>query len=311
MNRHVTQFFSMLVESYLFLIIAALLIGLLLPGYAIVLAPFATLFLQIIFFLTSLKINLSAVTKAARNYKMLISANIFMLIIFPVVVYLIAAPIAPSLAIALLLLAAMPTGMTAPLLTEVVGGRASVALVLTLTTSLLAPFTIPVVISLLAKTAVTVSAFAMFWSLVKIIIIPFILAQVVRYFVKRRIEPAFVAFKPISIILLGLLIAGVVSKQAEVMLQDIGVTLITQLIVLFAFISILLFAGYFITYWRSRKDRLTVSVCLTFMNFTLAIYLAGEFFSDPQVLFASVLVVFPWALMLIPYKWVTKRLWAS
>jgi hypothetical protein len=43
------------------------------------------------------------------------------------------------------------------------------------------------------------------------------------------------------------------------------------------------------------------------MNFTLAIYLAGNFFTDPNVLLSAVLIIFPWALLLLPFKYALQR----
>ncbi|PIR47737.1 hypothetical protein COV06_01960 [Candidatus Uhrbacteria bacterium CG10_big_fil_rev_8_21_14_0_10_50_16] len=307
MSQRLIQWFVQLVQSYFFLILLALGAGLLLPDSAIIFAPFATLLLQIIFFLTSLKLNPTEIFRTVRNTKMLIAANVFMLLLLPSVVYLLAQWIVPEFAIALMLLAAMPTGMTAPLLSEVVGGKTDVALVLTLTTSLLAPFTIPFVIGIFASTAVTVSGVTMFWSLVKVIVIPFVLAQGVRSFFQKHIQKMAFTFKPISLLLLGMLIAGVVAKQSHVILTNLDQTLLSLVIALFCFISLLLVAGYFVAYWRPCNDRTAVSICMTFMNFTLAIYLAGLYFSDPNVLLATVLVVFPWAIMLLPFRFVVHK----
>ncbi|MBT6253658.1 hypothetical protein HOI83_00260 [Candidatus Uhrbacteria bacterium] len=308
MVQRLMQLFVQLVQSYLFLIVIALGGGLLLSDQAILLAPFATLFLQIIFFLTSLKLDSKKVFKAVKNYKMLLVANIFMLLVLPTVVYLIANLIVPEFALALLLLSAMPTGMTAPLLVEVVGGKPSVALVLTLTTSLLAPLTIPLVVGTFAGTAVTVGALTMFWSLVKVIVIPFVLAQGVRYIANGKLDKVTVYFKPASLVLLCLLIMGVVAKQADTIMSGIGNTLLIQLAVLFVFVAVLLVVGYFVTFWKRCDERITVSICMTFMNFTLAIYLAGSFFSDPNILLATVLIIFPWTLLLFPFRYIARNL---
>ena len=308
MIKQLTHKFLNLLESYFFIIVVALGGGLLLSEQTVLLAPFATFMLQVIFFLTSLKLDYHELYKLRKAWKMILAANAFMLILFPVAIYLLTNQLYPAMAVPLLLLAVMPTGMTAPLLVEVVGGRVSIALILTLTTSLLAPITIPLMISWLASTAVTVSALTMFWSLVKVIVIPFVLAQIVRTIAGKKIEPLFPAFKPISIVLLGLLIAGLVARQAEVITSNIGLTLIYQLVALFIFIGIILIIGYFVAFWRKCNDRVTVSVSVTMLNFTLAIYLAGEFFTDPNVLMAAVLVIFPWTLLLIPYKWIIRKI---
>ena len=296
------RWFLALIQSYFFIILISLAAGLLFPLKVVVLAPFATLFLQIIFFLTSLKLDPQAVLKEFRHPKALVIASLFMLLVLPAFVFVVAQALVPSLAIALLLLAAMPTGMTAPLLADVVGGKATTALVLTVMTSLLAPFTIPLVISLFASTAVTVSAGAMVWSLVKVILIPFFLAQCARHFLHTQLQPTYFTFKPISLVLLGLLIAGVVSKQAETILAGVGSSVVFQLLVLTGFIILLLGVGFNIAFWRPVKDRLTIAVSVTFMNFTLAIFLAGAFFNDPTISLATVLIIFPWSLVIVPLR---------
>jgi predicted Na+-dependent transporter len=123
----------------------------------------------------------------------------------------------------------MPSGMTSPLLVEVVKGNTGLALVLTLTTALLAPFTIPLIIQTLAGTAVTVSALTMFGKLAIVIILPFALAQLVRHFWRRHLKITFFTFKPISLIFLGLLIAGEIAKQAWVITNGFGSSLLIQL----------------------------------------------------------------------------------
>ncbi len=249
--------------------------------------------------------------REAKDLKMLLFANAAMLLVFPALVFAIASAFFPAFALPLLLLAAMPSGMTSPLLTEVVGGKTGLALILTLTTSLLAPITIPIILVLFAKTAVTIGAGAMFWTLVKIIVFPFLMAQGARHLWHKKIQTTFFTFKPISLALLGLLIAGVVGKQADLILENFASRAALTLAVLFLFIATLSIAGYYIAPWRSCDERMTVSVCLTFMNFTLAIYLAGTFFSDPNVLLASVLVVFPWTLLLFPLKIISKKILCS
>lgn len=307
MLKKLTLLFLNLVQSYLFVIVVALIFALAWPSMTVLLAPGATLFLQIIFFLTSLKLDPKSILKEIADVRMLALCTFFMLIALPAIVFLIAQAVVPSMAVALLLLATMPTGMTAPLLVEVVGGKTSMALIIALLTSLLAPFTVPFMIGLFASASVTVSALAMFTTLAKVILLPFVLAQLLRLMWPQKLQATFFTFKPISVILLGLLIAGVVAKQAHVILNGLGTTILFQLIVLSIFICALLAVGYFIAFWRSPQERMTITVCTTFMNFTLAIYLAGEFFPDPSVTLATVLVIFPWSLLLLPYRFVLSH----
>jgi BASS family bile acid:Na+ symporter len=307
MNHALQKTLLVIEHSYLAIIIIALVAALLVPEYVIGFAPFSTLFLQIIFFLTALKLDIGSFIGEFRNVWTAIVANCFMLIVFPIVAFSAAELFVPSLAVPILLLAAMPAGMTTPLLAEVVGGKPGLALMLTISTSLLAPLTIPLILGSFAGAAVTVSAWTMFWKLVLVIFIPFVLGQLVRRLWFRRVRMTFVTFKPVSLILLGLLIAGAFAEQSAVVRDQLGIELLVLLGVLTAFIVATLVIGYLLAFWRECTAQMTVAVSLAFMNFTLAIYIAQTFFDDPRVLIASVLVIIPWSLLVIPFKHVVHR----
>jgi bile acid:Na+ symporter, BASS family len=307
MFKRLTLAFLNLLESYLFVIVLALGAGLLFPAQTGVITPYATFFLQIIFFLTGVKLNPKEILKNAKDVKLIAVSTVFLLVILPAVVYLLMSVIAPSMAVGFLLLACMPIGMTAPLLAEVVDGKPELALVLAVISSLLAPITIPIMIRVFASTAVDVSMWTMFLNLVNVIFVPLILAQIVRYFWHKQIKTTFFTFKPISTILLGLVIAGSAAKQSSVIMSHLNLDLLIQLIALFLFITARLYVGYNVAFWRKCNDRLTIATCLTFMNFTLAIYLAGSYFKDPTVLLLSVLVIIPWSFMLLPFKAVVRK----
>ena len=293
-------------NSYVFILSLALVGGLFFSTHTIHLAPHITIFLAIIFFLTALKIDLKEIWKCLDDKKLLIITNLLMLVIFPIAVYYLALFVYPKLAIAFLILAAMPSGMTAPLLTEICGGKQSLALVLSITTSLLAPFTIPLMIKLLAGATVVVSFSSMSLSLAKIIFIPFILANIIKYFWEKQIKKTYKTFKPISIMLMGAIIMGVIAKQATNIMKFENEYLI-YLGLLFAFFIFIHVISYVVIFWKNKKERIATTISLTYFNFTLAIYLAGEFFNEPHIVIFVILSVIPWAILLVPFKYYTRN----
>ncbi len=296
-------------ENHFIIVGLALVLGILYGDYFSQYSYLSTIFLAMIFFLSSLKIDLKIVRKYLNDKLMLAVVNIFMLLLLPILVYYITNAIYPPLAIAFLLLAAMPAGMTAPLLAEISGGKQSLALVLTVTTSLLAPITAPFIIKTVAGTSVDVSFWAMFITLATVIYIPFIFAQIVKRFWQSAIDRISISFKPISVILLGLLIMVVIAKQSEPIISGFknGGDSIIYIIALFIFFFILHILGYFTLFWKSHQSKITICVCLTYMNFTLAIELANKFFTEPNVVIPVVFSVIPWAIMLIPYKYIMRK----
>lgn len=304
----IRSFLNRIIDSYFLIIIFSLLVGIIFSNKAILLAPYVTIFLGIIFFLSSLKIEMKDVFAYLHDKKMIFTVNIFMLIVLPAIVYYITTSIVPVIAVAFLILAAMPTGMTAPLLSEISGGKQDLALVFTVTTSLLAPLTVPFMIKLLAGTAVAVSFYSMFISLAKVIFIPFILAQIIKRYWEKGIHKVQFTFKSISVILLALLIIGVVAKQADEIVAGIsGGESLFYLGALFVFFILLHILGYFTVFWRDKKDRKTITVTLTYMNFTLAIYLVDQFFAEPNIIVPVILSVIPWAILLVPFRWIMRE----
>lgn len=297
-----------LLESYVFILLLSLTLGLLIPQYAIHLAGWTSIFLGIIFFLSALKIDLKEVLTYLNDRKMVVMANAVMLIGLPIVIYFVTRLVYPELAVAFMLLSAMPAGMTSPLLAEICGGKQSLALVITITTSLLAPFTIPLMVKFLAGADVHVDTLGMFISLVKVIFIPFVLANVVKYFWHHKIKATYYTFKPISTLLLGLLIMGIVAKQADTILSGLNLKFLFQVSALFLLYALFHVVGYYVAWWRKPNDRVTITICLAYNNFTLAIYLAGKFFNDPNIVVPVVLSVLPWSLLIIPFKYYTKKL---
>ncbi len=110
--------------------------------------------------------------------------------------------------------------------------------------------------------------------------------------------------------LLGLLIAGIIATQAG-SIQTNVMQFIPALIILCIFFLILHVAGYWTAPWLEHKKRLATTVCLTYMNFTLAIYLASKFFPMPTILIPVILSVIPWSLSVIPFQMWAQRKWNS
>lgn len=299
---------TQLLQSYVLIVILAMGIGLIFSKQVSFLSDYGQTMLAVICFLSALKLDLSTIESSVKDVKMLVIANALMLFIFPVVIYYLTRMIFPQYAIAFMILAAMPSGMTSPLLSEVSGGRQELALVLTATTSLLAPFTIPFVLHFLVGSTVSVNFGSMIWSLSKVMILPIVLAMVIRPMLVDSIKKSMYAFKPVSLFLLGLLITGIVGKQAVAILDVFhGGAFVWCLVALFILFAMFHLIGYFATPWRDQKDRITMSICLTYMNFTLAIFLVGQYFKDPNIVIPVILSTIPWSMMVIPFSALIKR----
>jgi len=294
--------------SYLVIGLLALGLGVTLPDTMATLAPYNTIFLGIIFFLSALKINVSQTIDCLRDIPMVIAVVVCMLFVFAGATFFVTEWLAPEFTVAFVLLAAMPVGMTAPLLATISGGRSELAMTLAVVTSLLAPLTIPFVISLFLEAAVSVSFFDMFINLSTIIFMPFLLAQIVRNYVPSFVQQIAPAVTPVSLLSLGLLITGIIAQQVLQVAEGFEFISLTPSLfgVLLLFI-IFHIVGLSVVFWHSMTDRVTISICLTYMNFSLAVYLASEFFADGAVTLTLVVAIIPWVLLLPVFRLLTIR----
>jgi len=314
MIKKLLYIFFKIIESYLFIVFVAIALGIFYPSQLAIFSPFTTLMLQIIFFLSSLKLETAELFRTGKEWRMLLKVNMVILIVLPIIVYLIASIVTPTMVFALVLLSTMPAGMSLPLMVDVIGGNKSLALLITISSSLLAPITVPIMLTVLTSTSVQLPFLPMVWRLFLVIIVPFVLAQIVQRVSHVKIHKLSFSFKSISLVLLGLLIASSIAVNAgaiNVALNDLS----SSLIILFLFfIGVHLFT-HFVFFRKSYKEQVTIASSVTFMNFTLAIYLASLYVPDPRVLLILVISIIPWALLLIPFKYVTdfmkSRDWIS
>ncbi|TXH00852.1 MAG: hypothetical protein E6P95_03005 [Candidatus Moraniibacteriota bacterium] len=275
-------------------LLIALLLGLWLPMVFGPLQVYSTLCLQVVFFLSSLQIDIRGIWNEWRAWSTWLLVTLWMLILLPAALFSIVQVIFPDLALPLLLLAAMPVGMTTPLLAQILRLNGSLALILTLTTSLLAPITVPLLLGLFADPRYAIEIGHVFLTLFQVIIIPFALAQIVKLFLPGFTRVTKRWYTSSSIILVGIIIASIAGHYQSALLSRFTFESGLGLLVLMLFFLITHVIGYWIVWWRNEQDRLTVTFSVVYMNFTLAIFIAEKFFGDPTVIFYTILAILPW-----------------
>lgn len=287
----------------------ALISGLLFPNVFIPFSRFSAALVAGIFFITTLKMDLQGVLREFKDIRLLALETSLMLVIFPAVTYFVASTFFNTLAVPLMLLAAMPAGMSSPLLTDLVGGRRNLAIVLTFLTSILAPLTIPLVIKILIGSEVSLDYMSMATSLSIVIVMPLIVAQIVQRATPHLVAKTSWAHRPLSVLLLSLIIGGAVADQSVPILTSIRTgDAWNKLVILFLSFALFFVIGYIAPRWRRHTDKLASAVCLAYMNFSLAIYIAEIYFPQEKVLVPLALSVLPWTLTFIPFYLLSKIL---
>lgn len=299
------QLFS---ENQIMVVLLGIIAGLIFPKIFDPLAPYTTQMLILIFFCSSLRLELKEIIAYAKDWKMLSMANGFMLIVLPILMWLPLVLFAPDWAMAFLILGAMPTGMTIALIADLFGGKTTLALVITATTSLLAPLTIPLVFWVTIGQVVPVPVVSLFTNLFITIVLPFIVAT----YVKQK-APKFVVkhdfwWREISIITFGILIATIVAdtvgSEGRITLDYRDAGLVTVMLI---YMSALIAVSYFMSWWRTNAEKATIALCIVYLNNTLSLYIANKFFPDPKLMTQLVILLLVINVLLPPFRWIAAR----
>jgi BASS family bile acid:Na+ symporter len=291
-------------ENQIMVVLIGIIAGILLPRYFRPIAPYGTYLLMLIFFTSSLRLNLKELLGYAKDWKMLAMATGFMLVFLPLAMWFPPAVFSPDWALAFLIMGAMPTGMTIALIADLFGGKTSLALVVTAVTSLLAPITIPLVFWLAIGRVVPVPVFSLFANLFITIVIPFILAALLQRKAPKIVKKYDSIWRNVAVWTFGILIAAIVSdttSQGPIVLsaRDIGL-----IIVMLIYIGGLTALAFVMAWWRSNAEKATLALCMVYLNNTLALYIANRYFPSSRLMTQLVIILLVINVLLPPFRWI-------
>ncbi|MHB8830958.1 MAG: bile acid:sodium symporter family protein [Patescibacteria group bacterium] len=291
-------------ENQIMIVLIGIVAGILLPKYFRPIAPYGTYLLMLIFFTSSLRLNLKELVGYAKDWKMLTLANGFKLIFLPLAMWLPCYLFAPDWAMAFLIMGAMPTGMTIALIADLFGGKTSLALVITAVTSLLAPITIPLVFWLSIGRVVPIPVLTLFGNLFLTIVIPFIVAAIIQRKAPKIVKKYDPVWRNVAVWTFGILIAAIVGDttgQGPIILsaRDIGL-----IIVMLIYIGGLTALAFLMAWWRTNAEKSTLALCMVYLNNTLALYVANRYFPSSRLMTQLVILLLVINILLPPFRWI-------
>ena len=121
----------------------------------------------------------------------------------------------PALTAGVVLVGTCPGGTSSNVITYLSKGDVALSVGMTSVNTLLAPLLTPAITWLLLQTTVRVDVWAMFWSIIQVIIIPVVLGFVINRFFGKFTEKAVAVLPSVSTVAICLIIAAVVSHNAE------------------------------------------------------------------------------------------------
>lgn len=293
-------------EDYLWLLLLiAVALALIKPVYNDLLMSLLEPALMLMLFLVFLKIDLVQILDRIRDYRLMLYLSTMSLLILPVVFYFLFLPLGRDLATGVLLLTAMPAGTSSPALTDIMRGNTPLAMGIAIVTALLAPFTVPILLSLLGFQQASLDLSQIFYSLALIVFVPMVLSQIAKRTIPRLIYRARPSFTLVNILILFLFVYTTIGSQRAAIVAD-PLSLLWDTAWLYILFILLHITGYAMAYGRPREDKIAITIGRAYMNNGMAMVLAAGYF-EPSVLMLTVLSELPWNTLLGPFRRVLRQ----
>jgi len=206
------------------------------------------------------------------------------IILLPIIAFILVKiwPIAPELAIGVMIIAAAPGGVTSNLLTSLAKGDVALSISLTAIISLLCVITIPFIVltsvGLLSDSSITqdISLFSMSRDMFLIVTVPVILGMLIRSFASGaalKFEPIA---KKISIVLFVLVLLGAIAAERENVISYFAQAGLITFVLNVVMMIVAYCVAKLLTSGMKQKKCITIECGL--QNGTLAIFVATSIF---------------------------------
>lgn len=241
--------------------------------------PYVVPLLGIIMFGMGLTISRNDFKEVAKRPLEVLIGVVGQFLIMPGLAWLLckALQLPPEVAVGVILVGCCPGGTASNVMTFLARGDVALSVAITSVTTLLAPIVTPALIYLLASQWVEVSAAAMFWSIVQVVLLPIALGVVCQSLLGKKVQAAASVLPLVSVVAIVAIVAAVVAgNQAKIATSGL---MIFAVVVLHNSLGLLL--GYLLAKASglSLAKRKTMSIEVGMQNSGLGVALASAHFS--------------------------------
>lgn len=183
----------------------------------------------------------------------------------------------PEIAVGVILVGCCPGGTASNVMTFLARGDVALSVAITSVTTLLAPVVTPALIYLLASQWLEVSAVAMFWSIVQVVILPIVLGLVAQSLLREKVKACVTLLPLVSVVSIVAIVAAVVAVSHE--------KIATSGMMIFAVVVLHNGLGLLLGYWLGKlaglsvAKRKTLAIEVGMQNSGLGVALASAHFS--------------------------------
>lgn len=291
----------------LLVVFSAMGIGIGLPEFGRIFAPYPLYFMIIQLFFSFLKINfLQVFAEAKERAVILFVLCLFKLLIIPIVLFFLTQIFWPEYAVPVLLLSGIATGVVAPFISSLLEASTFLVLMMVVVSSLLAPFSLPALVSLFVGQTIEISFLAMVKILAMVVFLPAVAVILLRYLYPSSLEKLEKVQFPVSLSTFACINLGVFAKYSSFFLKSpvvVGETILVAFVLSVIYHTV----GLLVTWGMKREDRLAGAISFAYMNNILVVVFSSQFFG-PLAPTLAALYLLPFFTMIVPARIVGRLL---
>jgi BASS family bile acid:Na+ symporter len=252
-------------------------------------------------FFSFIKIEFGEVVRnIGKDVSFLLILSLTKILVVPALLFLLTEAIWPKYALPVLLLSGISTGVVAPFVADILNASAIPVLTMVVVSSLLVPFSLPALVSLLAGGTLDISFFFMVKILVMVIFTPAVCVIVMRWRMPSFLEKLERVRFPISLAFFALINLGVFSKYSSFFLEN-PIEVASTILVAFALSAIHHGVGFLVTWGKEKEERLAGAVSFAYLNGILVIGFASQFLGPLAPALAAAYML-PFFVMIVPAR---------
>jgi BASS family bile acid:Na+ symporter len=276
-------------------------VGIGLPDFGRAFAPYPLYFMMFQLFFSFLGINFLQVFQDIKKKAFILPILcLFKLCIIPVGLFFLTQALWPEYAVPVLLLSGISTGVLAPFISGLLEASTLLVLMTVVVTSLLAPFSLPALVSLLIGHTIKIPFLAMVRILAMVIFLPALAVILLRSLYPPSLEKLKKIQLLASLISIACINLGVFAKYSSFFLGA-PVKVVETLLVSFILSAIFHLVGFLVTWGMKREDRLAGAISFAYMNNALIIVFSSQFFGPLSPALAA-LYMLPFFVMIVPAR---------
>lgn len=275
--------------------------GIGLPEFGRAFAPYPLYFLMFQLFFSFLRINFFQVFQEIKKKAFILFVLcLFKLCIIPVGLFFLTQALWPEYAVPVLLLSGISTGVVAPFISGLLEASTLLVLMMVVVSSLLAPFSLPALVSLLIGRTIEISFLVMVRILAMVIFLPALAVILLRYLCPAFLEKLEKVQFPVSLMTIACINLGVFAKYSSFFIET-PAKVAGTILVAFVLSAIYHLVGFSVTWGMKREDRLAGAISFAYMNNVLIIVFSSQFFG-PLAPALAALYMLPFFAMIIPAR---------